>query len=141
MIIWIEYHIVNCIYSIFIINDILFSIIVVLLPAEHMFDLVPKYCNLEFSLDNLDQLFMEDLIHLVLQIKFNHATSTKYTKDILWFQLDCHISAVIPVTDSNHVLLPLQFSIDPGSQFNWAEDQENPALLSRYCTGVLENKF
>ena len=48
-----------------------------------MFDLVPKYCNLEFSLDNLDQLFMEDLIHLVLQIKFNHATSTKYTKDIL----------------------------------------------------------
>ncbi|XP_023330681.1 OTU domain-containing protein 7B isoform X2 [Eurytemora carolleeae] len=41
------------------------------------------------------------------------------------------LPAVIPVTDSNHVLLPLQFSIDPGSQFNWAEDQENPALLSR----------
>ena len=38
-----------------------------------MFDLVPKYCNLE---DNLDQLFMKDLIPSVLQINFKPAKST-----------------------------------------------------------------
>ena len=32
-------------------------------------------------------------------------------------------SAVIPVTDSEHALLPLQFAVDPGPDFRWGEDE------------------
>lgn len=39
--------------------------------------------------------------------------------------------AVIPVTDSDHELLPIQFSVDPGEQFVWGRDEKNPHHVSR----------
>jgi hypothetical protein len=38
---------------------------------------------------------------------------------------------VIPVTDSDHELLPIQFSVDPGEQFVWGRDENNPHLVSK----------
>ena len=37
----------------------------------------------------------------------------------LYHQLHKYILAVIPVTDSDHKLLPLHFSFDPGPDFEW----------------------
>ena len=34
-------------------------------------------------------------------------------------------SAVIPLTDSSHTLLPLHFSFDPGEDFNWSSEEMN----------------
>ncbi len=34
------------------------------------------------------------------------------------------LPAVIPVTDSNHDLLPLQFAYDPGENYSWQRDDE-----------------
>lgn len=45
--------------------------------------------------------------------------------------------AVIPVTDSDHELLPIQFSVDPGEQFVWGKDENNPELVSKL---VLSNR-
>ena len=39
------------------------------------------------------------------------------------------ISAVIPLTDSSHALLPLQFAVDPGPEFAWNRDEFDPRLL------------
>jgi hypothetical protein len=39
--------------------------------------------------------------------------------------------AVIPVTDSDHELLPMQFSVDPGEQFVWGRDENSPQLASK----------
>ncbi|XP_069695244.1 OTU domain-containing protein 7B-like isoform X3 [Periplaneta americana] len=39
--------------------------------------------------------------------------------------------AVIPVTDSEHELLPIQFSVDPGEQFEWGKDEKNPQIVSK----------
>ncbi|XP_059479805.1 OTU domain-containing protein 7B-like isoform X1 [Neocloeon triangulifer] len=40
--------------------------------------------------------------------------------------------AVIPLTDSEHELLPIQFNIDPGEQFVWGRDEHIPNLASRF---------
>ena len=40
-------------------------------------------------------------------------------------------SVVIPVTDSEHALLPLQFAIDPGPVFRWGEDEFLCDVISR----------
>jgi hypothetical protein len=40
-------------------------------------------------------------------------------------------SVVIPVTDSEHALLPLQFAIDPGPVFRWGEDEFLCDIISR----------
>jgi OTU domain-containing protein 7 len=39
---------------------------------------------------------------------------------------------VIPLTDSEHELLPIQFNIDPGEQFVWGRDEHIPNLASRF---------
>jgi hypothetical protein len=42
-----------------------------------------------------------------------------------------YLLAVIPVTDSNHELLPVQFSVDPGEPFVWGRDEKSPHLASK----------
>jgi len=42
-----------------------------------------------------------------------------------------YLLAVIPVTDSDHELLPVQFSVDPGELFVWGRDENNPHLASK----------
>jgi hypothetical protein len=44
---------------------------------------------------------------------------------------------VIPVTGSDHALLPIQFSVDPGEQFVWGRDENNAQLVSKL---VLSNR-
>jgi hypothetical protein len=39
-----------------------------------------------------------------------------------------YLLAVIPVTGSDHELLPVQFSVDPGELFVWGRDENNPHL-------------
>ena len=41
------------------------------------------------------------------------------------------VSVVIPVTDSEHSLLPLQFAVDPGPDFRWGEDEFICDIISR----------
>jgi len=41
------------------------------------------------------------------------------------------LPTVIPVTDSNHTILPIQFSVDPGFQIDWGQDENNPNILSK----------
>lgn len=41
------------------------------------------------------------------------------------------------MTDSDHELLPIQFSIDPGEQFVWGKDENNTQLVSKL---VLSNR-
>ena len=38
------------------------------------------------------------------------------------------VIAVIPLTDSEHKLLPIQFSIDPGEQYVWGKDDHKLTL-------------
>ncbi|KAF4519703.1 hypothetical protein B566_EDAN003953 [Ephemera danica] len=42
-------------------------------------------------------------------------------------------TAVIPLTDAEHELLPIQFSVDPGEQFVWGRD-EHSALVAQRLT-------
>ncbi|XP_042238771.1 uncharacterized protein LOC121877225 isoform X2 [Homarus americanus] len=49
-------------------------------------------------------------------------------------QADCSASqlpAVIPLTDCCHELLPIQFVIDPGEDFVWGRDDQNPAMVQK----------
>ena len=39
-------------------------------------------------------------------------------------------AAVIPLTDSEHAVLPVQFALDPGPQVDWARDENNPNMLT-----------
>ena len=39
-------------------------------------------------------------------------------------------AAVVPLTDSEHAVLPVQFALDPGPQVDWARDENNPNMLS-----------
>ena len=39
------------------------------------------------------------------------------------------IAAVIPLTDSEHSILPVQFALDPGNQIDWGRDENNPNIL------------
>jgi OTU domain-containing protein 7 len=45
---------------------------------------------------------------------------------------------VIPLTDSEHELLPIQFNIDPGEQFVWGRDEHLPNLASRFTLAQKE---
>lgn len=40
-------------------------------------------------------------------------------------------TAVIPLTDCCHELLPIQFVIDPGDDFVWGKDDLNPAVIQK----------
>ena len=35
------------------------------------------------------------------------------------------------MTDSNHTILPIQFSVDPGFQIDWGQDENNPNILNK----------
>lgn len=41
------------------------------------------------------------------------------------------LPAVIPLTDCCHELLPIQFVIDPGEDFIWGHDDQNPAVIQK----------
>ena len=47
-------------------------------------------------------------------------------------QVNCWLPAVIPVTDSNHDLLPLQFARDPGEDYDWNLDAVDAGSDSVY---------
>lgn len=40
-------------------------------------------------------------------------------------------SAVIPLTDSEHKLLPLHFAVDPGKDWEWGKDDNDNARLAQ----------
>ena len=57
-------------------------------------------------------------------------SKTRNTSD--WYLVKIVIfAAVIPVTDSNHAILPIQFSVDPGFQIDWGHDENNPNILNK----------
>jgi len=41
------------------------------------------------------------------------------------------LPTVVPVTDWEHGLLPLQFAVDPGPDLDWARSEQNPAMLAQ----------
>lgn len=41
------------------------------------------------------------------------------------------VSAVIPLTDSEHKLLPLHFAVDPGKDWEWGKDDNDNARLAK----------
>lgn len=41
------------------------------------------------------------------------------------------VSAVIPLTDSEHKLLPLHFAVDPGKDWEWGKDDNDNARLAQ----------
>lgn len=40
-------------------------------------------------------------------------------------------SAVIPLTDSEHKLLPLHFAVDPGKDWEWGKDDNDNTRLAK----------
>ncbi|GLG92289.1 Ubiquitin thioesterase trabid [Gryllus bimaculatus] len=46
--------------------------------------------------------------------------------------------AVIPITNSDHELLPIQFSIDPGKNFNWNSDEMTSSLCKKFSLSLAE---
>lgn len=41
------------------------------------------------------------------------------------------LPAVIPLTDSEHKLLPLHFAVDPGKDWEWGKDDNDNARLAQ----------
>lgn len=41
------------------------------------------------------------------------------------------VPAVIPLTDSEHKLLPLHFAVDPGKDWEWGKDDNDNARLAQ----------
>lgn len=46
----------------------------------------------------------------------------------------CFVSraAVIPLTDSEHKLLPVHFAVDPGRDWHWGRDDGDNVRLARW---------
>lgn len=40
-------------------------------------------------------------------------------------------AVVIPLTDSEHKMLPLHFAVDPGKEWEWGKDDANNVMLAR----------
>lgn len=40
-------------------------------------------------------------------------------------------AAVIPLTDSEHKLLPLHFAVDPGKDWEWGKDDKDHSRLAQ----------
>lgn len=40
-------------------------------------------------------------------------------------------AAVIPLTDSEHKLLPVHFAVDPGKEWQWGKDDSDNVKLAR----------
>ena len=47
-------------------------------------------------------------------------------------------AAVIPLTDSQHKLLPVQFSVDPKEDFVWGRDENFPHITEKLTLGNKE---
>lgn len=52
------------------------------------------------------------------------------------FRLPADVSSplpavVIPLTDSEHKMLPLHFAVDPGKEWEWGKDDTNNVMLAR----------
>ena len=41
------------------------------------------------------------------------------------------LPTVVPVTDSEHALLPVQFGVDPGPSTDWARSEQSPTMLAQ----------
>ncbi|GBM46064.1 OTU domain-containing protein 7B [Araneus ventricosus] len=41
------------------------------------------------------------------------------------------LPAIIPVTDPDNKLLPLQFAVDPGPEVRWSQDENDPWVIAR----------
>lgn len=39
---------------------------------------------------------------------------------------------MIPLTDSEHKMLPLHFAVDPGKDWEWGKDDTDNVMLARY---------
>lgn len=52
---------------------------------------------------------------------------------LLWelFSFSLPIIAVIPLTDSEHKLLPVHFAVDPGKDWEWGRDDTDNVKLAR----------
>lgn len=42
---------------------------------------------------------------------------------------------MIPLTDSEHKLLPVHFAVDPGKDWQWGKDDSDNVKLARLVTG------
>lgn len=60
-----------------------------------------------------------------LSVIFSHIC---FLKNKYFFLL---IAAVIPLTDSEHKLLPLHFAVDPGKDWEWGKDDNDNIKLAR----------
>lgn len=40
-------------------------------------------------------------------------------------------AVVIPLTDSDHKMLPLHFAVDPGEDWEWGKDDSDNVMLAR----------
>lgn len=40
-------------------------------------------------------------------------------------------TVVIPLTDSEHKMLPLHFAVDPGKDWEWGKDDTDNVMLAR----------
>lgn len=47
------------------------------------------------------------------------------------FSICPSLSAVIPLTDSEHKLLALHFAVDPGRDWEWGRDDNDNAKLAK----------
>jgi len=47
-------------------------------------------------------------------------------------------AAVIPLTDSEHKLLPVHFAVDPGKEWQWGKDDSDNVKLARSVGGGAE---
>lgn len=43
---------------------------------------------------------------------------------------------MIPLTDSEHKMLPLHFAVDPGKDWEWGKDDTDNVMLARYTHWV-----
>lgn len=48
-------------------------------------------------------------------------------------------AVVIPLTDSEHKMLPLHYAVDPGMDWEWGKDDSDNVMLARY--GPLKTTF
>lgn len=50
-------------------------------------------------------------------------------------ELSAPHAAVIPLTDSEHKLLPVHFAVDPGKEWQWGKDDSDNVKLARLVNG------
>ena len=67
-------------------------------------------------------------VRFVTQEFFRPSRACRVQIQFVSFLLDL---AVIPVTDSEHMLLPLHFSVDPGASFMWGQDEYLADTMAR----------